>query len=525
MAFSKTPATSTYQTKFIPFVFKWDQRGNTEFSTYDSRIVNAIPEIVQDDVNGSYFNAYKRDGSTHVKRRNATPPQPEFDDFGAVITGLHNNSPARECLVLTTSGPTTTVWVGTTPIFPGSDYLLDIQATLTSPLTVPDTIQPTFTDFVYDNGDIVTIYGIEGNGLLVRVKQESAWAISSVATSAFNGDPVTLDGYVFASDSDGNIWNSNLNDPMTWNPSNFITAESYGDKLVRIARAGSYIVAFGTNSIEWFYDAANPTGSPLSVYPGATRRVGYLGGLAYNGDVLYFIGREEDGAVSLYRISGLKLEKVTDFLASREFTNFFTSTTAKGNFITLNGHTLYVISGEVPDPQTSKTIYYDLDSKAFGQLGFQDSDVFQIRQVATYKLNGRFNDEYVNMFCITGLAGDPRRVYAYSPWFSQDDGVNYTVTLRTENQDFDSRRNKFGARALIHCDRPLGATLASNGTLKWSVDDYRTVPNSVDVNLNDEFPCVHALGQFRRIAFQVEYTDAYPIRFNGIEFDYQIGGS
>jgi hypothetical protein len=46
---------------------------------------------------------------------------------------------------------------------------------------------------------------------------------------------VALDQYVFLADSDGNIYNSNVQDVYTWTSGDFIVAETLPDKLVQIA--------------------------------------------------------------------------------------------------------------------------------------------------------------------------------------------------------------------------------------------------------------------------------------------------
>lgn len=302
-----------------------------------------------------------------------------------------------------------------------------------------------------------------------------------------------------------------MNDPLTWSPSNFITAESFGDGLKKIARSGSYIVAFGGDSIEFFYDAANPTGSPLSVYQGATKRIGYLGGLASIGDALFFVGKASGGTPTLYKIEGLKVTAVTDFTQSRSFqVNFDDALTfAAGNFVFLNGHTVYVWRTFTDD---YLPICYDLDTELFISLSFQDLDC-DLLQSTSFTFDGGGTS---SLFC----RQDDNKVYFYDSTVYQDDGVNYTVMLQTNNEDFDSRRNKFASRALIHADQ---TSSDSNVQINWTVDDYQTFTTARSVNLNDVYPATHALGLFRKIAFKLEYTDNFPMRFIGVELDYNIG--
>ena len=85
--------------------------------------------------------------------------------------------------------------------------------------------------------------------------------------------PVFLDGYIFlAVDSD--IYNCNLDDPYTWDAASFISSESFPDPIRALARQNNQIVAFNALSIEFFYDAANASGSPLNKNDSAVIQVG-----------------------------------------------------------------------------------------------------------------------------------------------------------------------------------------------------------------------------------------------------------
>lgn len=74
-----------------------------------------------------------------------------------------------------------------------------------------------------------------------------------------------LDGTYYVMDPDGVIYNSIAagNDPTDWPTDGFITSEFEPDGGVCLGKALNYIVAFGRWSTQLFWDAANPTGSPL----------------------------------------------------------------------------------------------------------------------------------------------------------------------------------------------------------------------------------------------------------------------
>lgn len=522
MAFTKTPTTSTYQTKSIPLAVKWNQRSP---GSQDGRLINGIAETTKTQSAPPSMMVYKRDGITHMQWQNATPPQPVHDDFGGIpVVGVYSSVAFNGMIVVIYNGTigTATAYFGRPSNSTNNMFLVD--NTMSTPLLNSVTNSVNFTDFTFDNGDRATFFGAPSSNTIYGYNWTSGFIYTIPSLPGSNADPVTLDGYVFISDINGNIYNSALNDPTTWNASNFISAESYGDRLSRIARSGSYIVAFGTNSIEWFYDAANPTGSPLSVYQGATRRVGILGGLAQNGDDLYFLGKSEGSPVALYKINGLKLSLVADFTGQRELNTLVTAGFSGGNnrssngcLVSMNGHTLYVFGGwNVGSPGSSQlTYYYDLSAETFGQLSFKDDNTLQM---GSSTFSNFLGTNQSHMFNLKGSD----RVYVIDPSKYQDDGVNYTVTIQTENQDFDSRRMKFGSRALVYADQPNSD---SNLLFSWSVDDYKTFSPARAINLNDVYTSTWALGQFRKIGFKLQYSDNFPMRLENLELDYLIGNT
>ena len=519
IAYTKTPTGDTYQTKQIPFVYKWDSREPFESAPgnlpYDAISSNVVFEPVSSQTTGEkIYNAYKRDGTTHLTWALATPPNPVHHDFSENVEGIWYNSASGYTIVLTiNAGGTLTSYYVLGGLATGQP--VDIAAQHLGALVQVFDNPINWTDYVYDSGEIAVFLSTPNHTGVEKIKLSGGFANSAItpAIGVHNGDPTTLDGYLFLSTPNGNIYNSNLNDPATWGASNFITAESFGDGLKRIARSGPYIVAFGTDSIEWFYDAANPTGSPLSVYTGATKRVGLLGGVAAVGDTLYFVGKTPQAAASLYKIEGLKLEQVADFTMSRQFgTNYRDSfEQATGNFVSYNGHTVYVWWSATDD---AFPICYDLDTKMFVSLDFKQGDL-DIIQSTSIPFEAGY---YSSAFCRTADS----RVYYFDPSVYQDDLVDFTAYLQTKNEDFGTRRLKFGSRALLNCDQ---TDASSNCQLSWTVDDYKTWSTTRTVDLESVYPASHALGQFRKIAFKLTYTDNFPMRFNAIELDYNLGGA
>lgn len=527
MAYSKTPTYATYQTKQIPFVYKWDNRSgvSTPSLEKDAYSTNVIFEPVKNETTGQQWAlAYKRDGCRAVSHQPYGAGYVNPYEYGTHVYSVYYSFPANALFITSLGG---------TVVGEASSGANDIQLEYFTALSAQKGAQ--WDDYSYEDGTVSTLVGYGGGsgsyiefvGTNYNGAGFTASNFSPPTPPAFhtlNGDPTVLDGYVFVSSTDGSIWNSNLNDPHTWSPSNFISAENYSDRLFRIKRSGSYIVAFGSNSIEWFYDAANPTGSPLSVYPGATQKVGYVGGLATKGDTLYFVGTSNTGEYSLYSITGLKLQRISDFTFSRAVqhqgnTTFARTEIGYGTITIMNGHSIYNFS-----QLYEQTISYDLDSGLFTYLQFKGGLDMEIHSATVIPLISDHSSGLTDVLRYYSLfaRSTENKIYVIQPQLYQDDGVNYTVTLQTSNYDFGTHRLKFGSRVALVCDQTSADSWCQ---VSYSTDDFQTFKTHSPINLSETYTPAFRLGAFRKVAFKVTYTDNFPMRFNNIEMDFDLGGS
>ena len=107
-----------------------------------------------------------------------------------------------------------------------------------------------------------------------------------------------LDGYFFVMDADGVIYNSDLENPASWNALNFITAEAESDSGVAISKHQNYIVALKDYTTKLFYDAANATGSPLSPYGNTAIQIGCAQGRSVaklDGGIIFISRSKSEG--------------------------------------------------------------------------------------------------------------------------------------------------------------------------------------------------------------------------------------
>jgi hypothetical protein len=70
----------------------------------------------------------------------------------------------------------------------------------------------------------------------------------------------------------------------------------FPDAIVALTRQNNQVVALGSNSIEFFYDAANATGSPLSRNDSSTIQMGCAAPYAVIGTEKYFSYISQSGS-------------------------------------------------------------------------------------------------------------------------------------------------------------------------------------------------------------------------------------
>lgn len=114
-----------------------------------------------------------------------------------------------------------------------------------------------------------------------------------------------MDGYAFIMDSTGGVWNSDLNSVTAWSASSVIQANSYPDRGIGLVRKGDKIVAFGSETIQFFYNAGNAFGSVLSRIESMTLKIGCVSAnaVAKLSNEIYWTGSSPEGGLAVYALA------------------------------------------------------------------------------------------------------------------------------------------------------------------------------------------------------------------------------
>lgn len=503
MAYTKTPTVSTYQTKRVPMLFENESRA---WNNNDTLAQNVLFELYKGEQTGDgYFETIKRPGIVPV----TVMPLP-----APVMKGVYYSN-ALECLV----------WCY-------EDNIMVIKGSSSTLYTIPGfsvTDQRIgFTEFLFQDGSVEII--ITDGTTLVRINPITLAITYTAGTPVNVGQhrpyPIFLDGYLFLADEKGNIWNSNLNDPLVFSPSNFLTAEAYPDTIYVLARVDNYIVAMGGMSIEYFYDAANLNGSPLARYDSGSKPVGIVGSPAVVGNTIFFVGAFPTESPAFFSLENFKLTRLSNPSLERKLAIYPTAVSRLAcNPLSLSGHTVVGISewlalGEPIVEAKREMQIYDLTSGLWTTFTYQFiPSAGPIKQTAIMPLYT--SDPDVISFSTVFMLAWQVDLYGFSSDVYTDLGVPIAMACRTRPRDFDTSRTKFMSRALFVGDQ----SGIPNDTLELALyfDDRTTVAGYYPLQVATAYPVAYTAGMFRNISFQLVYNGEGPMRFKYLEIDYNQG--
>lgn len=536
MAFTKTPEVSTYKTVRFPFVGAFNTRNAT--GDKDQRYINCFPESVKSSLTkGQRIYLIKRPGLTPSITLTAGTARGCFYWNNKVYSVVGNKVYSNTTNILTLS--TSTGTCGFTAANGTVDYLFLCDGTDGYVIDTSDVV--TQINVTYSAWAATTAYTL-GNRRIPTVANSLYYEVTVAGTSAGGeptwptivGDtvvdgtvtwtckgyyggfptphvptPVYADGYIFlARASSGDIHNSDLDDPQSWQTDSFITAEMYPDNIVALSRQNNQVVAFGEGSTEFFYDAANPTGSPLARNDGAAQQVGCMArdSVVSFERTMFFLGQSGIGGHSAWSIDGFKPVKISLEWVDRALDAEGSSiTNVKGMLIRISGHQFYVLN------LTSRTLVYDAEEKMWSEWSSNNSGSHSVFK-CSYSCD---SPGYGLMQHNTN-----GKIYQFNPTVYQDDGTNILVEAITSPIDFETINQKTINRLSLVCDKTSASTLAY---LSYSKDDYNTWSTARPVDLSLRPFLTRFAGRFRRLDIKLTYADNYPFRVEDLEIDYNMG--
>lgn len=331
--------------------------------------------------------------------------------------------------------------------------------------------------------------------------------------------PVYLDNFLFIIKSDtGDIYNSDFDDPTSWTAGNYISTEINADYARKLVKVKNYLICFGFESIEYFYNGGIESGSPLIRNDAYTKKIGYIAGLAQWEDKIIFVGNPPGLPGRVYILDGETVKSVSNKYVNQalnrpvNYFDFALGYDTPGNLIAMDGHVFYVID------IAFSTFVLDLDNGLWYNWGYAGREGMRISLAVTVEdlttnqtrtLIKRGNNTVFEEFLATNYM----------------DGFFDIVCMYTTNSFNAGTQNwKSCPRVSVITDRgQRPGTSEITLDLAWSDNDWLDAPTYRTININSDNPYLWQTGRFRNRSWKVKYQKNTPLRLYGLEMDLNVG--
>jgi hypothetical protein len=431
----------------------------------------------------------------------------------------------------------------------------------------------------------------DGTSGTITLSGSATWTSPAVITGFITSDsdyPATtvrgivyLEGTYYVMTPNGSIYGSAINDPTDWSALNVIQCQGEPDGGIALARQLNLIVAFNSYSTEFFYNAGNPTGSPLLPYESAFIEVGcaVAESVSQTDNTLFFMGVTKQKGRGLYTFVGTSPEYVSNPFIDRIF-NLDDLSDVNSFCIRIAGHVFYVIYlGD-----TGVTLVYDSTTKewalwtvlvesestitpttavwtnrqvvltgAFSSLN--DGDVVLWNNTIPSDYSGQWvinktDDTTItidfptsagtitNVGSITTFTEEPFTATFYTSGDNldilQDSTNGYIYFMETDAYSdgespikFLARTFKFDAgtneKKFVSRLEVIGDRVEGQAFVRYTNDDYQTYSKYRPVELEQSRSILNRLGQTRRRAFEVIHYENTPLRLETLEITVEQG--
>ena len=457
----------------------------TGASVKDRRFINCWTETVRDEFNQvRTLYLCKRPGFAALN----TPQAGSIGNAVMVWTGQGAGTKVISAFGATNSS----IYDGTTQLVTnnGTTTIITGKATAITETSISNT--PTLVISSSDN----TAWYYQDAGTVTKIADAQFPGNNSLTLA---GTFAHMDGYAFIMDTNGSIWNSDLNSVTSWTAAGVIAANSYPDKGVGCIRKGNRIMAFGTETVQFFEQVGNPFGTPLQRIESMTVKVGCVNANAITsmGDSVYWAGSSPEGGLSVYGytdgIQKVSFPEIDRILVIAGASNISMSS------IKIYGRSFILVRA------LTATYVYCVEEKAWHQ--WQSTTVLWSRTTAVAA--GSTQVSYA-----ISTSGTSGKVYTINPasFTFQDDGVAYAAIAQSALVGSGNKR-VFWDEVEFVCDRE---TSASPMTVAYSDDDYQNTVIMGEVDLSAARPRLTQCGSAYRRSWILSHSANTPFRIEAM---------
>lgn len=346
---------------------------------------------------------------------------------------------------------------------------------------------------------------------------------------------ISIDGYLLALGGLGGLYCSNLGAPTVWTGTDVVYADQETDVGVYLAKHHNHAAALGARSIEFFFNAGLPTGSPFQRRTDATIAVGchHSGSVAHLGDKTFFLAKETNSDPYVAVLDNFRVTRISTAEIERRLHKYYvdyTADTCSGAILNIAGKNFYVLSMIVDTSDTAdgvlKTFVYDIDLGVWSVwAGAQDAhlkivdSVYPIRPVYGSSGSGVWTRGSYVQADLTYQAIYYPAYEAYQDSISGSTS-NYTVEIVTPKVTGiagQGHRRKFLSELNL-----MGKRTSGTVDVHYSDDDYATWSTAQTLSVNPEKK-LYGLGSFYERAFKIVQTANEDLRVSDMELALEYG--
>ncbi len=345
---------------------------------------------------------------------------------------------------------------------------------------------------------------------------------------------VFLDGYLFAVADNRRIYNSTAGGTLqTWSTTEFIDAETYPDMTLYLGKHKNYLVAFGENSTEFFYDGANEVGSPLTRQGSYASRIGcHIPANVYKAtaniqDDIYFIGKSPNDTLFLAVVQDFKVKEI-DSTALDEVLNNSTDTRIYSiETWTVNNVAQVLIKLSKGSPGMATGVVYNPETESWWTIDLSDIGGNVITTTGDIHVGQQFYNKTWNdvtaryPFFLTCTALTSATINFKYP--DKDGATSSTAYVWTDVMDMDNSRGKHVYKCTAVGD--YGNNVLTLSYCNNQIYDTWTsmLPTKTQSTLGAKNNLTWTnLGQFNQFSLRLQMTGTDTASHVGFELEYNL---
>ncbi len=282
------------------------------------------------------------------------------------------------------------------------------------------------------------------------------------------GQFVSIDGFNCIMTTDGKIWASDLNSITAWTSNSFDSNNDYPDTGVGAVRWKDKIICFGSESMQFWYNAGLSPFPLAAVGGSSTIKLGASSAAAITtmSDYVFWCGGTDKGGLTIYQYDG----SVTRISTPEQDFQLVLAGTAS---ISLTAMRIYGKSFVLVSTGSTTYVYCLEDKRWHEWIG--QANLWQRcvglsvgNQILTYSIS------------TTSTAG---KVFVFNPQSLtfQDNGATITASAQSMEDDSGTNYRKFYSEFRLDADIETSSSVV---TLAVSDDDYQTFTTVGSIDLS-----------------------------------------